>query len=371
MRVLDLAGSPEAIGALHGSTYREEIRAYTAERVELAASPHWSGNGANGRALTQGDILDLADSMVAAHETHSPALAAEMLAMAEAAGITPGEAVIVGGFTDFVDTVRAVAGGRHPDEVLEDDCTAVLVPDALADGTGIYGQTWDMHDTATHYVTLFRITPEDAPAALVFTTTGALGQIGMNEVGVCLGINNLIANDGAPGVTWPQVVRHALMQESATAARDAIMAADLAGGHNFLILDADGVGFSIEAMPSVRAVDTLTPEKVIVHTNHTLYPETRAVEGERSAVLMDSSQRRLETAYKLLERPTGPGGATPITLDDVVALTREPSAICQVAAEPYHIESSGGAVMRPRTKEFWACWGLPSHNDYEKIDFPG
>jgi hypothetical protein len=26
--------------------------------------------------------------------------------------------------------------------------------------------------------------------------------------------------------------------------------------------------------------------------------------------------------------------------------------------------------MRPRTREFWACWGLPSHNEFEKIGFP-
>ena len=34
-----------------------------------------------------------------------------MMAMASAAGITPAEAVVVGGFTDFVDTVRAATGG--------------------------------------------------------------------------------------------------------------------------------------------------------------------------------------------------------------------------------------------------------------------
>ena len=58
-----------------------------------------------------------------------------------------------------------------------------------------------MHDSATEHVVLLRTDPTDAPAALVFTTTGALGQIGMNELGVCVGINNLTATDGTPGVT--------------------------------------------------------------------------------------------------------------------------------------------------------------------------
>ena len=55
--------------------------------------------------------------------------------------------------------------------------------------------------------------------------------------------------------------------------------------------------------------------------------------------------------------------------DDLMALTREPDAVCQTAVEPYHVESSGATVMRPRTKEFWAVWGLPSMNEYQKVSF--
>ena len=49
-------------------------------------------------------------------------------------------------------------------------------------------------------------------------------------------------------------------------------------------------------------------------------------------------------------------------------LTR--NQVCQVAEAPYHIETSGAALMRPRTGEFWAVWGLPNVNDYVKIGFP-
>jgi isopenicillin-N N-acyltransferase-like protein len=247
--------------------------------------------------------------------------------------------------------------------VVEDDCTAFIVPDHRAGGAGYYGQTWDMHDSATKFVVLLRVRPDDGPAALVFTTCGALGQMGMNELGVCVGINNLTANDGVPGVTWPQVVRQALLQESAAAARDAVLNADLAGGHSFLIFDAAGDGYSIEAMPSVRIVDTLDGS-ALCHTNHVLHDETLAVQGYRSPLIMDSSIRRLDVANKLLDRDD-------IDFDDLVALTREPTAVCQVSTDPYHIESSGAVIMRPRSKEFWACWGLPSLNEYEHIPFPG
>lgn len=354
IRVLDVCGSAAAMGHTHGTTYAEEIRAYTDDRVKLVMSGLWSGG-----PLDCADVIDIAASCLPAHERHSPALYEEMLAMADGAGITPAESVIVGGFADFVDTVRATRGDNHPATVIEDDCTAFIVPDHRADGAGFYGQTWDMHDSATDHVILLRTRSDDAPAALVFTTTGCLGQIGMNELGVCVGINNLTANDGTAGVMWPSVVRDTLMQTDATAARDVILEAPLAGGHNFMTFDAEGVGYNIEAMPTARPVTPLCDD-VLVHTNHTTTAATDAVQGRRADALQKSSHGRWEIAESELDRDG-------IEVEDLMALTRE--GVCQVAKPPYHIESSGAAIMRPRTKEFWAVWGLPSVNDYQRVEF--
>lgn len=357
IRILNLSGSPEEMGHQHGTAYGEQIREYTSERIELVTAGRWSGG-----PISRSDVLDIAESMLGAHETFSAPLHAEMLAMASTAGISPAEAIIVGGFTDFVDTVRAEVGGAVPDEIQEDDCTAVIVPDHRANGQGFFAQTWDMHDTATKHVILMRIKPEDGPAALVFSTGGALGQIGMNELGVCVGINNLTATDGRRGVTWPSVVREALKQQSTTEAKEVILSADLAGGHNFHLLDADGVGCSIEAMPTVRPVDTLN-DAAIVRTNHVVSEEARTVEGPKAPEMMASSKLRLQTGLDLVDRAD-------ITSQDLMDLTRESGSICQVPTEPFHVESSGAAIMRPKTKEFWACWGQPAMNDYELISFP-
>lgn len=355
IRIVDLVGSPEAMGFSHGHGFAEEIRRYTTERVELVAQGLWSGG-----PMQPGDVVDLAASMLGAHEQHSPRLYAEMVSMADAAGISAAEAVVVGGFTDFVDTVRAVVSGAHPASVVDDDCTAVIVPDVRGDGSGYLAQTWDMHASATDHVILLRIRPDDAPAALVFTTTGALGQIGMNELGVCVGINNLTACDGTTGVTWTQVVRDALEQSSADAARDAILDADLAGGHNFLVFDAQGVGYNIEAMPSVRPV-TRVASDAVAHTNHTLVDSAGVVEAPRPRDLDENSRRRLSTAQRRLDRDG-------VTEQDLMALTRDP-AVCQVATDPYLVESSGAVVMRPKTKDFWAVWGLPSMNEFQHVEF--
>ena len=258
--------------------------------------------------------------------------------------------------------MRAAVGGTLPATLVEDDCTAVIIPDGRANGAGFLAQTWDMHDSATDYVVLLQIRPHDAPAATLFTTTGCLGQIGMNSEGVCVGINNLTGLDGQNGVAWTSVVRAMLKTSTADAALEVLLSARLAGAHNFLLFDADGVGYNVEAMPSVRPVTPLGVAP-IVHTNHAIDPGAAAVHATKDPPQLASSTTRLETAAEMLADGT-------IDADRLIALTREPDAICQTACAPYHIESSGAAVMRPQTGDFWACWGPPVDNEFEHIPAP-
>jgi isopenicillin-N N-acyltransferase-like protein len=346
------------MGAAHGSAHADEIVQFAKDRVDLVADGLWSGG-----PLKRGDVLDLAQSMLPHHEAFDAALHAEMSAMAEAAGISAAEAVVLGGFTDFVDTVRAQLGGVHPPTVIEDDCTAVIIPNDRANGHGFLAQTWDMHDSATDHVVLLRLQPADRPQVTIFTTTGCLGQIGMNEAGVCVGINNLTCTDGAIGVTWPSVVRAMLGEESAGAALAVLQAAELAGAHNFLIFDRQGVGYNVEAMPSTRPVTPLTSTSPIVHTNHVIDERAAVHQAERPGPLMDSSRRRRQAAEELLFDRV-------VDEADLFSLLREPGAICQRPVAPFHIESSGAAVMRPGTADFWACWGVPIDNEFEHVGAP-
>ena len=358
IRVLDVAGSPAEMGTAHGEAYAAEIRRYANERIDLVCEGRWSGG-----PLAKADVLAIAESMIPAHAAFDADLQTEMAAMASAADLSVAEAIIVGGFTDFVDAVSAVTGGAAPTSVLEDDCTAVIVPDGRADGAGFLAQTWDMHDTATDHVLLLRIHPDHGPAARVFTTTGCLGQIGMNSEGVCVGINNVNALDGRPGVAWTSVVRGMLRTSTAAEALAVLLEADLAGAHNFVIFDRHGDGYDVEAMPSVRPVTPLA-EAPISHTNHVLDPRAAAVQAPRDPAMQASSETRLDHARELL-------ADGPIDEARLFALTRDERAICQQAQPPFHVESSGAAVMRPKTGDFWACWGRPAENEYVAVESSG
>ena len=182
-----------------------------------------------------------------------------------------------------------------------------------------------MHDAATEHVVLARLRPDEGPDALVFTTVGCLGQIGMNSEGVCVGINNLTGNDGRFGVMWPTVIRGMLAQATAAEALDVLLRADLAGAHNYLILDSKGRGFNVEAMPSARPVKTLDGEP-LAHTNHVTDPAAAPFEGDSDEEMMANSRQRLELAAAMLANTD-----RPVDAERLMEITREPTAICRLA----------------------------------------
>ncbi|MBK7896940.1 MAG: hypothetical protein IPJ90_19055 [Anaerolineaceae bacterium] len=355
IRVLKANGSPYEVGVEHGRSYRNDIRRYTEERVQLVCDGLWSGG-----PLPREEVLSIAEMCLPHHQTYAPDLYQELHGLADATGLSPAELLIVGGFTDFVDTVYSLSIPRSA-RLPVDDCTAFIVPDGAADGAGFFGQTWDMHDTATEFVILLDVQPDDAPRSLVFTTTGCLGQIGMNAHGICVGINNLLGADGQIGVTWPFVVRKILQQDNIDDALACITEAKLAGAHNYLLFDKTGRGYNVEAMSSHHVVTPLAGEPLI-HTNHCLLPSTNKFAQTRPPSAQASSEARLEKAGELL------GGERPLTIHHLIALTRDPQAICVRAQPPFHVESCGAAIMQPKTGTFWAVWGLPSENEYEQFD---
>jgi len=334
LRVLEIYGDPGDFGRYHGTECSTLIGAYLADRLGLSGDATWAGRSADADL-----VLSLAEATLPFHRSYSPGLYEEMEALAEAAEITPAEAVVVGGFTDLVDIVRAHTG----DAPIEDDCTAVIDP-----AKKTLAQTWDMHASAGEYVVFLKLDPVSGPALVVQTTAGCLGQIGMNEAGIAIGINNLTAF-GKPGVTWPFVVRKVLEQTDLDSAIDCVTTADLAGGHNFLLMGPDGRGVNIEAMPGsvhVRRVD----HEPYVHTNHCLDPGAIKLEAVRAPESIASSRTRLERGADLAS--------------DLEAFFAEPS-IARRAASPHDVATCGAVIMRPAERKMESVWGVPGDHPWE------
>ncbi|MEE8376688.1 MAG: hypothetical protein V3S26_10255, partial [Acidimicrobiia bacterium] len=105
LRVLEIFGDSSDLGRGHGAACDLMIRKYLDDRIELTTQDEWSGASPD-RDL----ILEIAEGTLEHHERFAEEIYIEMVAMADAAGITPAEAVVVGGFTDLIDVVRSAVG---------------------------------------------------------------------------------------------------------------------------------------------------------------------------------------------------------------------------------------------------------------------
>ncbi|MCY3914540.1 MAG: C45 family autoproteolytic acyltransferase/hydrolase [Chloroflexi bacterium] len=356
IRVVKLSGSPYDMGYAHGLRFRDEIRLFTEERVRLCSSIDWTG-----RQLSRAAVIALAEACVAEHQAYAPDLMEELQGIADATDLTLAELVINNGFTDFIDTIYRLGDISVPAvaaPLAADNCTAFMVPKSRsANGAAFFGQTWDMHASATPYVILIQGEPDDAPRFLTFTVTGCVGMIGMNSAGIAIGVNNLMATDGQIGVTWPFVVRKILQQDDLDAALKCLTGAKLAGAHNYMLMDKSGRGYEVEAMSTSHHVRELADE-TISHTNHCLIQKNLDVARDRPPSSQNSSENRLRRANELLAQDG-------ITIDDLMALTRDEVAICTRPQPPTHVESCGAAIMSPSTGDFWPVWGIPADNEYE------
>ncbi len=361
IRRLHLSGSHYEMGRQHGEAFADEIRQFTKGRTELSMDPIWAG-----KALPHEQVIAIADAMLAVHREYAPELVEEMQGIADATGLSLADLVVVGGFTDFVDVLANVDNLAllRPVDGKMDECTAFIVPDSRAiDGKGFIGQTWDMHKDATPHVILLDGHPQDEPSFMVFTSVGCVGMIGMNSEGIAIGINNLRGADGQIGVTWPFVVRKALMQRDIEAAVRCITEAPLAGAHNYVVRDANGKGYNIEALPTSHTITPLSDES-IVHTNHCLAPQHQELERPSTEERIRHSEGRLKRAQRLLQKPA-------LGVEDLMVLTRDRAGngdnICVYPVAPSYVETSGAVIMRPATREFWAVWGHPDSNEYERF----
>jgi isopenicillin-N N-acyltransferase like protein len=361
IRILDVGGSPADMGRAHAEAAGDALRRFAADRVALAGDPEWSG-----RALSRGGVLALAEACIEPHRAYSPALTAELAGMAESAGLTLAEMIVVNGFTDFIDTVYAAAPEAPawtpaaPPPIAVDDCTAFLVPASRTrSGRSAMGQTWDMHASAEEHVIVLRGAPHDAPAFVTFTTFGCVGMIGMNEHGLAVGITNLSGADGRVGVTWPFVVREVLRERDVEGGLRRILGAPLAGAHSYQLMDAAGRGVNVEATATTSHVTELGDDAV-VQTNHCMASATLERQRPRDPVSQASSERRRGRALELLDRDD-------LDVSDLEALTRDAEAICYRIETPRPLATCGAVVMESVTKTFRAVSGSPREGSYASV----
>jgi isopenicillin-N N-acyltransferase-like protein len=341
MRTFELpGGGPREQGRAHGEMFRGEIGSLAEIRLYLCGQ--MSGG-------TREAVLQTARQHVPVLERYDRDLAEELAGIAEGAALDPALVLVLNHYTDL----RDLELGSDHRGATTDGCSAVYARTAAG---AVTGQTWDMHATSMPYLVLLRVPANGGrPAATILSLTGCLGIAGMNARGVALCVNNLSSNDARVGVVWSALVRRALAQPTAAAARDLMLEAPFGSGRHFLLVDRQDA-FGLEASGTRRAVVFSGQARDYVHTNHCLDPvigactviAPGATTFDRYTFLRDAIDR------------------TPIeSADQLWALLGStegyPRSVCSNQAtpeNPHGAATCAGLVMTPATGEILVCAGF-------------
>jgi isopenicillin-N N-acyltransferase-like protein len=177
---------------------------------------------------------------------------------------------------------------------------------------------------------------------------------GMNGARVGVAINNLFSTDATLGVVWPAVVRRALHQPTALAARDVIAGSPIGSGHHYFVADR-AHAFALEAS-GTRRKQVFADGGVYAHTNHALDADVAA----RSKVPATS------TTYDRMRWLEADLARAPVA-DLADAWTRLgsedgwPRSICTNMAtpeSPHGAATCGAIAANLDTGELWAQQGF-------------
>jgi isopenicillin-N N-acyltransferase-like protein len=352
LQVVDADGDARSRGRAIGAALRARIAAHLAAWRAVLAGP--AGGDVDAYLAA---ILRETDFKTAIRR-HTPDLLEEVDATALAAGVAADELFALQLLDEeWAYRVRRAAR-RGPDK-----CSSVaIVP---RDGPTLVGQNMDLGGYTDGHQVLLRIGAEAGrPAALVFSTAGMIGLMGVNAAGVGVCVNSLPQLPSAPeGVPVAFVLRRLLQTASLDEAVDAMMSIPHATNQHYVIAEP-GAARSFEA--GAAGVTEYHPADAsrVLHTNHPLSDAPAAPEPESARV---NSVTRLKSLVARLQ--SGEPGLAEVQQ----ALCAEDDPLHPVCRPRDATGSLIGfttgsmiAAVAPDSVEVWASPGPPHQRGYHR-----
>ncbi len=276
--LIDLSGTFYELGVKHGQKDSEKIRHFLKDGVARLDTFHGSGvefSQFEEQLRLYGDMI----------KQETPNLFQEIRGLSEGAGIPMEQAVLLqtrremGGYTRF-STVG--------------DCTTF----ARTRGKPVLGQTVDLAGDMDEHVTVLRIQEgENRYRSLLLSFSGLIGYLGVNDQGLAVGLNLVLAGDWRPGVPPYLAIRHVLDTcKSVDEAIARFSALDLASSRCFVVCDHSNAAF-VEVVENRVSVHR---SHEVVHTNHYLSPEFVA-HDELNIFAQNGSKKRMEACQSWLD----------------------------------------------------------------------
>jgi isopenicillin-N N-acyltransferase-like protein len=328
---VEATGSPYELGFAHGRERGAALRAFLADglcRLDriLPAPVDRAGLG---RLLEDND-----EAITVA----TPDLGAELWGLADGAGISRAEAVLLQVRREIMGYQRIPTAG---------DCTTYARPGDVP----VLAQTVDLNGDLDDHIAVLRL-----GRSLVLSFGGLLGYLGLNDAGLAVGLNLVLGGRWRPGLPPYLAIRHVL--DTADSVDDAVKILGdlrLASSRSIMLCDPAQAGY-VEILGDESRFQPLPPA---IHTNHFLDPGF-AAQDELNVFARNSSLRRLDACRAALaevpadadaERHFGVLTRPPICVGDSGDLRRE-RTVAAIVAFP----TRGELHVRP---------GDPSRSDTE------
>ena len=355
--LLNVSGTPSAIGEAHGERFRDLVQEH------VAVHRDWIFE--NTAVPMDAESLDATwQPWIEANQQAAPELVEEMQGIARGADVSFEHLFQVNSLLDvgnfrWIDCVQQLVG-----------CTCFVVPHEAGTGQTLLGQTYDLSAFRRRFNILLRIQPDDGPAQLVYSLAGMVGLAGLNEHGLGININYLSSNDCQPGKLHAVIVRQVLAASNLADAVAAPTAGTRAGGSHYLVADDAGHVVSVET--TAEAFALLYPDgKPYGHTNHYLSEWLQPRQVIRSTAI-GSSIARYTALRRFLQRDD-------LDRKSLMTMTADhssyPRSICAHGGpdEPEHLRGSTIAamvqVLGERTMHI--CGGCACEGEYQAIALEG
>jgi hypothetical protein len=334
---IELAGDDYEIGYQHGAACRDAIRGFLADRLaQLVEGPV--------EPAARARLLERAQAYGAFVGGALPHLARELEGLAAGAGISAAEATLL-------QYRRELAPPGAPAAA---ECS--LVAFRGPDGEAVLAQNIDLNCAMTPLGRVIRTSPADerVPRSLVYTFAGLLGFVGINEAGVAIGINFVLAGRWELGISPYLLVRHLLRFRSAAQCLAELNRLDRSSSRCLTICDSATLAMAELTGQESRIISG----DRLCHTNHYLHPDLEP-RDEMNIFTRNASRRRLRILSDLVD---GLGGeAAPEALFALLSdHSMYPLGLCVHAeGDPERDSTVAAVVMRPRTGELFVRRGNP------------
>jgi isopenicillin-N N-acyltransferase-like protein len=361
LKVLELTGEGRALGQAHGEALRDPIREFFERAVEIHSQ--------NIRVkAAKEDLLAFCRRNLAALKTYSPTLFEEMEGIAEGANRPFDEILFLNSFLELEDLRPPALGGALLGKPLWGCTTFNVLPEGSGSDDVFLAQTYDMEPYYENYNVILKIVRPKGKE-IVYTVAGVLGLNGLNDRGLGLVINKLVAKDARPGVLYPFIVRSALLQDRLGDAFGSIVFASRASGMNYQLASQDGLGFCLELTAGNYSI--LPFDGAIAHTNHYLADLNRPFETP-NWLSHGGSYVRLKAATRFLKRNYGKIDETAL-MDALRDHTNYPKSVCahKLPEEPETTACATvmAVIFNIRPGQAFFRSGNPCEGDFEKIAF--